>query len=134
MKAIRLYAPGGPDVLRYEDVPRPSAKAGEAVVKIEATGVNFIDILFRIGHFKTAMPFVLGYEAAGVVDEVGSGVGDVSPGERVAYTSILGSYAEYAAVPASRLVPLPSGLSTDAAAAGLFQELPPTSSPMTHTR
>ena len=121
MKAIRVHSPGGPEALRYEDVPQPSPAAGQVLVKVEAAGVNYIDVYQRTGLYKVATPFTLGQEAAGVVTAVGSGVTDPKVGDRVAYTSILGAYAEYAVVPADRVVVLPDGVTARQAAAALLQ-------------
>ena len=121
MKAIRVHSPGGPEALRYEDVPQPSPAAGDVLVKVEAAGVNYIDVYQRTGMYKVATPFTLGQEAAGVVTAVGPGVSDPKPGDRVAYTSILGAYAEYAVVPADRVVVLPDGVTTRQAAAAMAQ-------------
>ena len=103
------------------DLPVPQPKPNEAVVKIAAVGVNFIDVYNREGRYKTPLPFVLGQEAAGVVSAVGSEVREVSVGDRVAYTLALGSYAEYAVVPADKLVKIPSGVSEREAAAAILQ-------------
>ena len=121
MKAIRVHSPGGPEALRYEDVPQPSPAAVQVLVKVEAVGVNYIDVYQRTGLYKVATPFTLGQEAAGVVTAVGSGVTDPKVGDRVAYTSILGAYAEYAVVPADRVVVLPDGVTARQAAAALLQ-------------
>ncbi len=121
MKAIRVHAHGGPEAMRYEDIPQPVAKEGEAVVKIEAAGVNFIDVYFRTGAYKAEVPLTPGQEASGTVASVGPGVKDVKVGDRVAYTGSLGSYAEFAAVPAQRLVLLPDGLSARQGAAAMLQ-------------
>src|SRR5216110_3814322 len=121
MKAIRVHSPGGPEALRYEDVPQPSPAAGDVLVKVDAAGVNYIDVYQRTGLYKVATPFTLGQEAAGVVTAVGSGVTDPKVGDRVAYTSILGAYAEYAVVPADRVVVLPDGVTTRQAAAAMLQ-------------
>src|SRR5216110_3905282 len=121
MKAIRVHSPGGPEALRYEDVPQPSPAAVQVLVKVEAVGVNYIDVYQRTGLYKVATPFTLGQEAAGVVRAVGPGVTDPKPGDRVAYTSILGAYAEYAVVPADRVVVLPDGVTTRQAAAAMVQ-------------
>ena len=122
MKAIRIHSLGGPEVLQLEDVPQPEPKEGEAVVRVEATGVNFIDVYFRTGLYKgPALPFTLGQEAAGTVAAVGPGVADVAVGDRVAYTGVHGAYAELAAVPAARLVKLPAGVSTRQGAAAMLQ-------------
>src|SRR5207245_425838 len=119
MKAIRVHAPGGPDALRYEDIERPAPGPGQVLVKIEAAGVNFIDIYQRTGHYKIPLPVTLGQEAAGSVSAVGPGVAAPKVGERVAYASLLGAYAEYAGVPADRVVVLPGGASTTRGGAGL---------------
>ena len=121
MKAIRVQSPGGPEALRYEDVPQPSPAAAQVLVKVEAAGVNYIDVYQRTGLYKVATPFTLGQEAAGVVTAVGSGVTDPKVGDRVAYTSILGAYAEYAVVPADRVVVLPDGVTARQAAAAMLQ-------------
>jgi NADPH2:quinone reductase len=121
MKAIQVKRTGGPEVLEYVDLPTPQPKASEALVKIAAAGVNFIDIYNREGRYKAPLPFVLGQEAAGVVTEVGKDVITVKPGDRVAYTGVMGSYAEYAAVPADRLVKIPDGVSERDAAAAMLQ-------------
>src|SRR3954447_16025950 len=104
MRAIQIPKVGGPEVLTLVDLPVPEPKSNEALVQIKAAGVNFIDVYFREGRYPAPLPFVNGQEAAGVVTEVGNEVTTLKPGDRVAYTSALGSYAEYAAVPASRLV------------------------------
>ena len=121
MKAIRVHAPGGPEALRLEDVPEPKPEPGQVLVKIEAAGVNFIDVYQRTGLYKVPMPFTLGQEAAGSVAAVGPGVNEPKVGARVAYTSILGAYAEYAVVPAERVVVLPDGVSTKQGAAAMLQ-------------
>src|SRR5256885_12881484 len=121
MKAIRVHAPGGPEALRLEDVPEPKPEAGQVLVKIEAAGVNFIDVYQRTGLYKVPLPFTLGQEAAGSVAAVGPGVAEPRVGDRVAYTSILGAYAEYAVVPADRVVVLPDGVSTRQGAAAMLQ-------------
>jgi NADPH2:quinone reductase len=108
-------------VLTLVDLPTPTAKANEALVKIEASGVNFIDVYFREGRYPTPLPFINGQEAAGVVTEVGDDVTGLKTGDRVAYTSALGSYAEVAAVPAARLVKIPDALSFEQAAAAMLQ-------------
>jgi NADPH2:quinone reductase len=124
MNAIRIHRLGGPEVLEFENIPEPEAQEGQAVVHIEAAGLNFIDVYFRTGLYKgPALPFTLGQEAAGTVVAVGPGVTDVAVGDRVAYTSIHGAYAEQAAVPAARLVKLPAGVSTRQGAAAMLQGL-----------
>ena len=121
MKAVRVHKYGGPEVLTQEDIPVPEPKAGEARVKIEAAGVNFIDIYQRSGLYPLQTPFTLGTEGAGIVDAVGPNVTEVKKGERVGYASIPGSYAEYAIVPAARLVPIPPNIDARTAAALMLQ-------------
>jgi len=121
VKAIRIQSTGGPEVLRLEEVPAPVAGAGQVVVKIAAAGVNFIDVYHRTGQYRMPLPFTPGQEAAGVVSAVGAGVTDVSVGERVAYAHVLGAYAEYALVPADRVVPLPEGVDAKLGAAAMLQ-------------
>lgn len=121
MKAIQIKQTGGPEVMEYVDLPVPEPKANEAVVKITAVGVNFIDVYNREGRYKAPLPFVLGQEAAGTISAVGSQVHDLRAGDRVAYTGLLGSYAEYAAVPADRLVKVPDGVTDREAAATMLQ-------------
>jgi NADPH2:quinone reductase len=121
MKAIRVHHHGGPGVLTYEDIPAPEPKTGEARVKIGATGVNFIDIYQRTGLYPIQTPFTLGMEGAGVVDAVGDGVTEVKQGDRVAYAMVLGSYAEYAIVPAWKLAPVPANVEAKSAAALMLQ-------------
>ncbi len=99
MKAIQVQKTGGPEALTVADLPVPQPKPNEAVVKIAAAGVNFIDVYFREGRYPAQLPFVLGQEGAGTVTAVGSDVKQVKVGDRVAYTGVQGSYAEYAAVP-----------------------------------
>jgi NADPH:quinone reductase len=131
MQAIRVHTPGGVDALRSEDVATPTPKAGEALVKIEAVGINFIDIYVRSGMYKNPLPLTLGQEGAGVVEAVGPNVTEVQVGARVAYSSIPGSYAEYAVVPAARLVQIPPGLTAQDAAAAMLQGM--TAQYLTHT-
>jgi NADPH2:quinone reductase len=121
MKAIRIHAPGGPEVMRLDDVPQPTPKAGEAIVKVDAAGLNYIDVYFRSGQYKAEYPLTLGLEAGGTVTAVGPGVSEVKVGDKVAYTGVAGAYAEYAAVPAARLVVLPAGVSTRQGAAAMLQ-------------
>src|SRR5512143_86853 len=106
MKAVRVHQYGGPEALQLEDLPVPNPGVGEARVKIEAIGVNFIDIYHRLGRYQGSLPLTLGQEAAGTVDAVGPDVTQVRPGDRVAYASVQGSYAEYAIVTAWRLIPI----------------------------
>src|ERR1044072_9287894 len=107
MQAIQVRKVGGPEVLTLTDLPTPSPKPNEALVEIKAAEVNFIDVYFREGRHPAQLPFVNGQEAAGVVVDTGSEVTNVQRGDRVAYTGALGSYAQYAAVPAKRLVKIP---------------------------
>src|SRR5947207_3985225 len=120
MKAIRVHAAGGPEALRYEDIPQPAPEAGHVLVKIEAAGVNFLAVYQRRGHYKVAVPFTAGQEAAGVVVAVGSGVTEPRVGDRVAYTGVVGAYAEFAVVPADRVVALPDGVGTKQGAAAML--------------
>jgi NADPH2:quinone reductase len=121
MKAVRVHQYGGLEALKFEDIPVPEPGEGEARVKIEASGVNFIDIYHRIGRYQGSLPLTLGQEAAGIVDAVGPNVTDVKPGDRVAYASVQGAYAEYAIAPAWRLIPIPAGVDTKQAAAVMIQ-------------
>ena len=121
MKAIQVKQPGGPEAMKLVDLPVPQPKANEAVVKLSASGVNFIDVYFREGRYKAVPPFVLGQEGAGIVNAVGAEVTTVKNGDRVAWTGVMGSYAEYAAVPADRLVPIPDGVTDQQAAATMLQ-------------
>ena len=121
MKAVRVHQYGGLEALKLEEVPVPEPGEGEALVKIEAIGVNFIDIYHRIGRYQGSLPLTLGQEAAGIVDSVGPNVRDVKPGDRVAYASVQGAYAEYAIVPAWRLIPIPTGVDAQHAAAAILQ-------------
>jgi NADPH2:quinone reductase len=121
MKSIRVHRPGGPEAMAYEDVPEPQPRPGEAVVTMEACGVNYIDVYYRTGLYKTDAPFTPGMEAAGVVSAVAADVAGVKVGDRVAYTGVMGSYAEKATVPAARLVPLPAGVDARQGAAAMLQ-------------
>jgi NADPH2:quinone reductase len=121
MKAIQVQKHGGPEVLTLVDIPAPAPKPHEVVVKIGASGVNFIDVYFREGRYPATLPFVNGQEAAGTATDVGAEVKSLKPGDRVAYTSVLGSYAEYAAVPADRLVRVPDNVKPEEAAAVMLQ-------------
>ena len=121
MKAIRVHQHGGPDVLRYEDIPTPSAGPGQVLVHIEAAGLNFIDVYERTGLYQVELPRTLGMEAAGTVTEVGADVIDLAAGDRVAYTGVAGAYAEYAVVPADRAVRVPPGVTLKQAAAAILQ-------------
>jgi NADPH2:quinone reductase len=110
MRSIRVQETGGPGALQIEEVPMPEPAPGEARVKVAASGLNFIDVYHRMGRYPLETPFTPGMEAAGVVDAVGPDVTEVSIGDRVAYAMVRGSYAEYALVPAWRLVSVPEGL------------------------
>jgi len=119
--AIRISTTGGPEVLEYVEVERPTPREGEALVRIEAVGVNFIDVYHRTGLYKLNLPLIPGSEAAGIVEEVGANVSDVKRGDRVAYAMVPGAYAQYAAAPAAQLVPIPNGIDTRTAAAAMLQ-------------
>ena len=108
MKAIQITHTGGPEVLNYTDLPVPTPKSGEVLVKVAASGVNFIDTYYREGRYKTGLPFIVGQEGSGTVESTGPGVTGFAPGDRVAWCMVLGSYAEYAIVPADCLVPVPA--------------------------
>ncbi len=123
MKAIRIHEYGGPEVMHYEDIAAPEPGQGQVRVKVEAAGVNFIDIYHRTGLYGGQLPLTLGVEAAGIVDAIGPDVTGVKPGDRIAYPLQQGTYAEYAVVPASQLVPVPSGVSALQAAALMVQGL-----------
>jgi NADPH2:quinone reductase len=121
MKAIRVHQYGGVEVLTFEDIPVPEPGAGEARVKIEAIGLNYVDVYQRAGLYQLKLPFTLGMEGAGIVDAVGRDVSEVKVGDRVAYSMVPGAYAEYAVVPSSRLVPLPKNIDSRSAAATMLQ-------------
>lgn len=121
MKAIRIAGTGGPERLVLEEVSDPGPGPGEALVDVEFAGVNFIDVYHRIGLYPVAFPFVPGGEGAGTVSAVGEGVTWPRPGERVGWATGAGSYAEKAAIPVQRLIPIPEGVSTALAAAVLLQ-------------
>ena len=121
MKAIQIQKTGGPEVLTLVDLPNPEPKPHEAVVEIKAAGVNYIDVYFREGRYPAPIPLIAGQEAAGQVIAIGAEVKDIQVGDRVAYTGIPGSYAEYAAVPVDRLVKIPEKLDYPQAAAAMLQ-------------
>ena len=121
MKAIQVPRYGGPEVLQVADLPIPEPKPNEIVVKVAAIGVNFIDVYFREGRYPSKPPFIEGQEAAGKVHAVGTEVETWKPGDRVAYTSVLGSYAEYTTIPADRAVRVPDGIGDQQAAAAMLQ-------------
>ncbi len=121
MKAILVENCGGPEALVYRDAEAPTPKPGEALVKIDAIGLNYIDVYHRIGLYPLPRPFIPGMEAAGTVEAVGDGVTEVAVGDRVAYAMHPGAYAEYVAVPAWKLVKLPAGVSAQQGAAAMLQ-------------
>jgi NADPH2:quinone reductase len=121
MKAILVSQPGGPENMQLAEAPIPQPGPKQARVRIAATGVNFIDVYFRIGLYKADLPIALGSEAAGTVDAIGSEVTEVAVGDRVAYAMARGSYAEYAVVPAAQLVKLPDAVDFQTAAAVMLQ-------------
>ena len=123
MKAIQVKQPGGPEALEVVDIAVPQPKPNEALVKLTAIGVNFIDVYLREGRYKAALPFVDGQEGSGVVSAIGSEVKSLKAGDRVAYTGVLGSYAEFAAVPADRLVTVPQAVDDRRAAAAMLQAM-----------
>lgn len=123
MKAIQVKQTGGPEVMELVELPVPEPKANEAVVKLAASGVNFIDVYHREGRYTVPLPFVPGQEGSGQVMAVGADVKSVKNGDRVAWTATLGSYAEYAAIAADRLVPIPAGVSDQQAAATMLQAM-----------
>ena len=121
MNAIQIQSTGGPEVLQLVDLPIPVPGPGQVLIRIEATGVNFIEIYFRKGTYKATLPLVPGSEAAGTIEELGSGVTGFKTGDTVASVGVLGSYAEYALVPATQLVKVPDGLTPEQAAAAMLQ-------------
>lgn len=121
MKAIQIKQPGGYEAMELVDIPVPEPKPNEAVLKLAGCGVNFIDVYQREGRYKVPLPFILGQEGAGTITSVGSDVKTVKKGDRVAWTGVTGGYAEYAAIPADRLVPIPAGVSDQQAAAAMLQ-------------
>jgi len=131
MKAIQVKETGGPEKMELVEIPKPQPGPKEALVKIAVSGVNFIDVYFRIGLYKADPPIALGMEAAGVVEAVGPDVTEVRPGDRVAYAMARGSYAEYAVVPAWQLVKVPDEIGLNTAAAAMLQGM--TAHYLTHT-
>jgi NADPH2:quinone reductase len=121
MRAIRIHSPGGSQALVLDTIETPKPAAGEALVRVEYAGVNFVDVYKRSGLYPMKLPATLGEEGAGVVEAVGNDVKDVKPGDRVAWSSVGGAYADYAVVDASRLVPIPAGVTTRTAAAVMLQ-------------
>jgi NADPH:quinone reductase len=120
MKAIRFHTYGGPEVLKLEETPIPEPGTGQALVRVAVAGVNFIDVYQRTGLYKIALPYTCGVEGAGIVEKAEPEV-DIKPGSRVAWVSHPGACAEFAVVPAARLVPVPEGLDFGSAAAALLQ-------------
>src|SRR5579871_1646977 len=122
IKAIRIHAPGGPEAMKWDDVPRPEPAQGEALIKQEAIGLNYIDVYFRSGLYKApTLPLIIGQEGAGTVVSIGSGVTAVRPGDRVAYAGSLGGYATERVIAADRLVKLPDSIDFKTAAAMMLQ-------------
>ncbi len=121
MQAIRVEQTGGPEVLKLQDLPTPEPGPGQARLKVEATGVNFIEIYQRTGYYKVPLPWTPGSEGAGTVEAVGPGVSEVKPGDRVAWTGVPGSYATHTVGPVTALVPLPEKLSFQDGAAAMLQ-------------
>src|SRR5689334_13852650 len=121
MKAIQVKRIGSPEALEVVEIPTPAPGPGQALVKVEASGINYIDVYFRTGLYKADLPFTPGMEAAGVVEAVGEGVTEVAAGDRVAYAMARGSYAEYAVLPAWQLVKIPGSLDSKLAAASMLQ-------------
>ena len=121
MRAIRIHSTGGSDALVLDEIETPQPAAREALVRVEYAGVNFVDVYKRGGIYPMKLPATLGEEGAGVVEAVGKDVEDVKPGDRVAWSSVTGAYAEFATVDASRLVPIPAGVTTQTAAAVMLQ-------------
>jgi NADPH2:quinone reductase len=117
MKAIQIAQNGDASVLTIQNLPQPQPGKGEALVRLKAAGLNFIDIYMRVGRYPRPLPYTPGLEAAGIVEQVGEGVTAVKPGDRVAYTGNIGSYAEFNVVKADQLIPLPEGLSFEQGAA-----------------
>jgi NADPH2:quinone reductase len=120
MKAIRIHNFGGPEVLRFEEVPVPEPSENQALVRVVAAGVNYLDVYQRSGFYKVGLPFTMGAEGAGIVEKVGPG-SDLATGTRVAWAMTPGAYAEYANIPSARLVPIPEKVSFDSAAAAMLQ-------------
>jgi NADPH2:quinone reductase len=121
MKAIQIRKNGGPEVMALTELPVPEAAAGQAVVKVEAAGVNFIDVYQRNGLYSVQLPYVLGMEGSGTVGRIGSGVDTLAVGDRVAWSAAPGSYAEYVAAPVDKLVKVPEAVGFPEAAAAMLQ-------------
>jgi NADPH2:quinone reductase len=121
MKAVRVHEFGGPDAMRYEEVPTPSPGEGQVLVKLAASGLNFIDVYQRTGLYPNALPYTLGLEGSGIVADVGNGVGTLKEGDSVTWTGVPGAYADFAVVPEQRLVRMPEGLDVKVGAAAMLQ-------------
>ena len=121
MQAVQIFKNGGPEVLTLVELPDPVAAAGEALIRIEASGVNFIDTYFREGRYPAALPYTLGQEAAGTIVAVGPGVTEFAAGDRVAWCGVPGTYATLAVAPVARLIKIPDGISTEQAAAAILR-------------
>ena len=133
MKAIRMHQPGGPEVLRYEDVGDPEPFPGQVMVDIQAVGINFADVYARKGANPANLPTILGQEAAGVVAALGDGVTDVAVGDTVAYCGVPGAYAQKQAVPSNRMVKMPQGIDARMGAAAMLQGMTATTSSIAPT-
>ena len=121
MKAIQIAAVGGPEVLKVRELPDPSPDAGEVLIRMHASGVNFIDVYYREGKYQAPLPLVLGAEGSGIIEELGEGVTGLSIGDAVAWYGPLGSYAELAVVNAGMVVKVPEGVSLEVAASIMLQ-------------
>ena len=121
MKAVRVHEFGGPEAMSYEEVPTPSPGDGQVLVKVAASGLNYIDVYQRTGAYPNALPYTLGLEGSGTVAGVGSGVGTLKEGDSVTWTGVPGAYADFAVVPEQRLVRMPDGLDLKAGAAVMLQ-------------
>jgi len=121
MKAVRITEPGGPEVMKVEEMPTPTPQAGQLLVRVEAAGVNYIDTYQRSGQYKVPLPYTMGLEGAGTIEAVGDGVTGMAKGARVAWTNVPGAYATHALVPADKVVPLPAGITSHQGAAAMLQ-------------
>ena len=121
MKAVRITEPGGPEVMKVEEMPTPTPQAGQLLVRVEAAGVNYIDTYQRSGQYKVPLPYTMGLEGAGTIEAVGDGVTGMAKGARVAWTNVPGAYATHALVPADKVVPLPAGITSHQGAAVMLQ-------------
>ena len=121
MKAVRITEPGGPEVMKVEEMPTPTPQAGQLLVRVEAAGVNYIDTYQRSGQYKVPLPYTMGLEGAGTIEAVGDGVTGMAKGARVAWTNVPGAYATHALVPADKVVPLPAGITSHQGTAAMLQ-------------